>query len=40
MSIHIDQVLDYLGTHPICRQAENIPSLLEMLLMAEVDRIP
>lgn len=31
MSIHIDQVLDYLDTHPICRQAENMPSLLEML---------
>lgn len=31
MSIHIDQVSDYLDTHPICREADTVKSLLEML---------
>ena len=31
MSIHINQVLDYLDTHPICQQADGMESLLEML---------
>ena len=31
MSIQINQVLDYLDTHPICQQADNMESLLEML---------
>ena len=31
MSIKINQVLDYLDTHPICQQADNMESLLEML---------
>ena len=31
MPIHIHQVLDYLDTHPIVREADSMPSLLEML---------
>ena len=31
MSIQINQVLDYLDTHPICQQADSMESLLEML---------
>lgn len=31
MSIHISQVLDYLDNHPICREADCMESLLEML---------
>ena len=31
MAVRIDQVLDYLNTHPICYFAEGMDSLLEML---------
>ena len=31
MAIHINQVLDYLDTHPICREADSVESLLEMI---------
>lgn len=31
MSIHINQVLDYLDNHPVCQYADNVESLLEML---------
>lgn len=31
MSIHIDQVLDYLDTHLVCQQADNVGSLMELL---------
>lgn len=31
MSIHINQVLDYLDNHPICQQADSMESLLEKL---------
>ncbi len=31
MSIHIHQVLDYLDTHPICREADSMDSLLERI---------
>lgn len=31
MSIHIQQVLDYLDDHPICARADSVNSLLEML---------
>ena len=31
MSIHIHQVMDYLDTHPVCQQTDNMESLLEIL---------
>ena len=31
MPIHINQVLDYLDTHPIVQEADSVPSLLELL---------
>lgn len=31
MSIHIDQVLDYLDTNLVCRNADNMPSLMAAL---------
>lgn len=31
MSIHIDEVLDYLDSHLVCRDAENMPSLMAAL---------
>ena len=31
MPIHVNQVLDYLDTHPICREADSVESLLGML---------
>ena len=31
MSIHINQVLDYLDNHPICQRNDTVPSLLENL---------
>lgn len=31
MSIHIYQILDYLDTHPVCQEAEDVPSLMAML---------
>lgn len=31
MSIHIDQVLDYLDYHPVCQYADTMKSLMEML---------
>ncbi len=34
MSIHTDQVLDYLDTHLVCRNAEGMDSLLWMIYEA------
>ena len=31
MSIHIDEVLDYLDTHLVCRNADSVGSLMEAL---------
>lgn len=31
MSIHINQVLDYLDNHPVCQYADTMESLMEML---------
>lgn len=31
MSIHINEVLDYLDAHPVCQQTDSMESLLEML---------
>lgn len=34
MSVHIDQVLDYLDTHLVCRNADGMDSLLGMICEA------
>lgn len=34
MSVHIDQVLDYLDTHLVCRNADGMDSLLAMICEA------
>ena len=31
MSIHINQVLDYLDFHPVCQKADNMETLMELL---------
>ncbi len=31
MSIHLDEVLDYLDDQQVCRKAENMESLMEMI---------
>lgn len=31
MPIHIHQVLDYIDTHPVVREADSVPALLGML---------
>lgn len=31
MSIHVNEVLDYLDTHPVCQYAQGMDSLMEML---------
>lgn len=36
MSIHIDQVLDYLDSHLVCRNADDMPSLMAALRNAYV----
>lgn len=36
MSIHIDQVLDYLDSHLVCQNAKDMPSLMAVLCDAYV----
>lgn len=31
MSIYLNEVLDYLDTHPVCRQADSVESVMALL---------